>query len=301
MWLLTVLRTHAARSTSLSEQNERAAALHSKQVKWPEGPHNRSRHGKGGRRGSLKDSHRMRSLPPVATGGHADTRTKGGKSKSDRKSEKSEKRRTAKSPNSSRASTTADQSLNVESLSQGSTGGGSVAAGPLEAKAEAPLGALAEGGSSAAVAQAACTVSAASEAASPHEAAPRNEPADAEAADSGPRAASGRKRWLRMLWRSKAANTGEEVVLRDGQGRDRQVVHLLGAGDLTNGKSEAFGVSAARGNETLLQQDEARRTAAMLKARTRVEAERGGLFRRGHINEHAPVGKRKFGLNLGCF
>jgi hypothetical protein len=51
---------------------------------------------------------------------------------------------------------------------------------------------------------------------------------------------------------------------------------------------------------SLKEQSEAARAAKVLKARKKSEAEKGGLFQKGNIREHAPVGHRKFGFSLGC-
>ena len=114
-----------------------------------------------------------------------------------------------------------------------------------------------------------------------------------------------RKRgFFSRLFGGKQLNAvGEPVPARavDGQGRDRQLVQLVGtSSDFTRGKGEAFGVSGKRGNESLKEQSERARAADVLKNRQKADAERGGLFQKGKLREHAPVGPRKFGVSCGC-
>lgn len=52
----------------------------------------------------------------------------------------------------------------------------------------------------------------------------------------------------------------------------------------------------------MLQKDsDAKRAARLRKEQEEKEAARGGLFSKGPIREHAPVGRRKFSFGLGCF
>lgn len=271
--------------------------MHSSQVNWPEGPGKASKKkGSSKKTASSIKMNRPKSLPYIATGR---TSAAAGSPAISTGKGKATRSKGEKSPHSSKASTR-EPSLHVESLSQASLN--ESASGPVEEASAQPLSALQEGGSAAAVAQAAAkddddAAMLAKERAAEKAAEKANEKANEKSEDkSDP---SKKRGWLRTLFEKEVQ--GEEVVLKDGLGRDRQVVNLLGGGDdLTRGRGAAFGVSAASGNQKLLEQDHQRRTAAIMKARKKSEAEKGGLFQKGAIAEHAPVGKRKLGFSLGC-
>jgi hypothetical protein len=100
----------------------------------------------------------------------------------------------------------------------------------------------------------------------------------------------------------KASAQSGDVNAQSKSLPDRQVVQLLGpTTDLTRGKGDNFGVKAVSGNRSLKEQSDAARARRVLNQRKKSEVERGGLFHRGQIQEHAPVGPRKFGVSCGCF
>jgi hypothetical protein len=113
-----------------------------------------------------------------------------------------------------------------------------------------------------------------------------------------------KKGWFR--WGKKTTASNSEQA-REGNTKslafsDRQVVQLLGpTSDLTRGKGDHYGVKAVSGNRSLKEHDEAMRSKEVLKQRKKTEAEKGGLFQRGQIREHAALGPRKFGVSCGCF
>jgi hypothetical protein len=291
----------AGHSSTLSEQNERAAAMHSSSVMWPEGP--------GQKRTNRRCSgnSRARSLPgPVLQlKGRAGA---GNLPEGSQSQKKRSRKKCSKSPGSSKASTRA--SLLVDSVSQGSKEdsvetsvlGAGVDAGaspsPLVEHTD-KLEACEEGDSKSMPVTTGKLAGASDTVLSP----PYGDQSGAQVkqgnvGEEGKRSMLG---WLsRMLGISKAVE-GERAVKKDGVGRDRQIITLLGDGkDLTRGKGEAFGAAGTKGSQTLLQQNEAARAAVVLRQRKKVEAEKGGLFRKGRIREHAPVGHRSFGFGCSC-